>query len=600
MKTNYLIIKILICLLWVVVFGGCSESDDVKNSQKTLNFATVGVVKTLDPAMAADVTSRNMAGAIFDTLVQYNYMARPYKLEPSIIEVMPSISDDNRVYTFKIRRDLYFHEDKCFNSKNDRQLKVDDIIFSFKRVIDPNMYSPVYWIFRDKIVGINEFRDKLSRATNYGYKKGYPLNIDGLKKIDDFTFQISLINPDPRFLYYLAMPAASIVSKKATIYYNNDLSNHPVGSGAFKLKNWQKNYKITLEKHPDYREEFFAEAQNLTDRKRKLPLSDEIVFSIVKRPFSAWLLFLQGELDMTALDKDNLDILGNNGEAFSPALAKRGIQLVQAPAFEIRYVGFNMLNEKFRNNPDLRKAISLGYDINRRIKHSSNQLLRADGPLIMGVDGYDATLVNPYFYNLELAKNYLKKAGYENGIDPKTNQPLELNFDLNGSSSHYLQLGEMMASDMAKLGIKINVQLNSSPRFFAKVRQGETDLFFLSWVGDYPDAENFLQLFYSKLIGSANRVGFSDGKFDKMFEKVIPMGESPERTLLYQEMARYLVEQAVWIYDGVPMSYQLTHKFLENFYSHNFNFGTLKYLSVDPKDRNMIKKNFKPLDFKEL
>ena len=599
MACKQLIIKYLLCVASLFCLLGCSKNDGDVRQKRQLNFATVGVVKSLDPALAADVTSRNMAGAIFDTLLQYDYLARPYNLEPSILAEMPKVSEDNRVYTFKIRQDVYFHNDGCFPSLLERKLTVDDIIFSFKRVIDPNMHSPVYWIFRGKIKGINQFRESLEKNSALGVLNGYPIEIDGLKKIDDYNFSIELEDPDPRFLYYLAMPAAAVVSKKAAMYYNNDVNSHPIGSGAFRLKSWEKNYRLILEKHPDYRTEFFAEAQSLEDRKRKLPLSDEIVYNIIKRPFSAWLLFLQGELDMTALDKDNLDVLNEDG-GIAPALSARGIKLVQAPAFEIRYVGFNMQNKKFRNNPDLRKAISCAYDIERRIKHAGGQLLRAAGPVIIGVDGYDENLVNPYAYDLNKAREYLKKAGYENGIDPETGKALELNFDLNGSSSHYLQLGEMLAGDLAKIGIKVNVCLNSSPRFFAKVRQGETDLFFLSWVGDYPDAENFLQLFYSGRVGSANRVGYSDQEFDRLFEEVIHMQASDKRTQLYKKMSEYIVGECVWIYDGIPMNYQLTHEFLENFYSHNFNFGTLKYLSVDPQKRASIKKSFKPLNFKEL
>ena len=599
MTYKSLTIKCLLCFISLFILLGCGKSDGQSVKKRRLNFATVGVVKSLDPALAADVTSRNMAGAIFDTLLQYNYLARPYKLEPSILSEMPSVSDNNRQYTFKIRKDLYFHNDECFSSFSDRRLTVDDIIFSFKRVIDPNMHSPVYWIFRGKIRGIDEFRNAVKNNSANGVLNGYPVEIDGLKKIDDYTFSIELSEPDPRFLYYLAMPAAAVVSQKATIYYQNDVNHHPVGSGAFKLKSWEKNYRLILEKHPEYRTEFFAEAATPADRTKKLPLSDEVVYNIVKRPFTSWLLFMQGELDMAALDKDNLDILSEDGK-ISPALADRGIRLFQAPAFEIRYVGFNMQNNLFKNNPDLRKAISCAYDLNRRKKHAGGQLLSANGPVIMGVDGYDENLVNPYSYNLEMAKEYLKKAGYENGINPATNKPLELNFDLNGSSSHYLQLGEMLSSDLAKIGINVNICLNSSPRFFEKVRRGETDLFFLSWVGDYPDGENFLQLFYSGRIGSANRIGFSDQEFDQMFEKISSMKQSEKRTKIYQKMAKHIVDECVWIYDGIPMNYQLTHSFLENFYPHNFNFGTLKYLAVDPEKREATKKSFKPMNLKEL
>jgi len=157
-----------------------------------------------------------------------------------------------------------------------------------------------------------------------------------------------------------------------------------------------------------------------------------------------------------------------------------------------------------------------------------------------------------------------------------------------------------MERDLKQIGIRITPSLNSQPRFFQKLRQGKFQLFLLSWVGDYPDAENFLQLFYGKNAGSCNRVFFRDAVFDGMFEKIIPMPESPERTALYKKMIEYVAGQCPWIFESIPMTFQLNHSWLENYQPHDFAFNQWKYLSLDPAKRADMKKLFRPIELKDL
>jgi ABC-type transport system substrate-binding protein len=310
---------------------------------------------------------------------------------------------------------------------------------------------------------------------------------------------------------------------------------------------------------------------------------------------------LQGELDMSALDKDNLDAVIGDDRKLISALAKRGIKLFQNPEFEVRYIGFSFSDPILSKNLNLRKAISLAYNMNTRVKYFNYQIVPAHGPIPPGVPGYDSALKNPYSaFNLALAREYMTKAGYPNGVDPATNKALTLTFDQSGSSGAHRQLAEMMVFDMKKIGIKIKPVLNNKPRFFQKVRQGKMQLFRLSWIGDYPDAENFLQLFYSKNAGSCNRAGYCDKNFDKMFETIMTMPDSADRTAIYQQMARYLITQCPWIFESFPVSYQLLHSWLQNYHSHDFAFSRWKYLSLDPIERQATIKKYSPLDMGEL
>jgi ABC-type transport system substrate-binding protein len=547
------------------------------------------------------LASRNIVAAFYDTLLQYDYNARPYKMIPSMLESMPQVSADLKTFTFKLRSDLYFQDDACFKSGiNNRRVTAHDVVFSFLRIADARLYSPVYWMFRGKIKGIDDFREATSSLKTGDYSI-YEKGIEGLRVIDELTFVIQLNESDPRFLFSLAIPYSSIVSSQAVRFYGDTIGEHPVGSGPFRLKEWIRDYRITLLRNPEYRTEYFLLAENPDDRKRSLPLLDKIICYQIKQPISAWLMFLQGELDMSALDKDNLDAVVGEDRQLVPALASRGIKLLPLPSFEIRYVGFNFTDPVLAENLNLRKAISLAYDTNARVKHFNYQLIPVQGPIPPGVDGYDPDFKNPYCsYNLEKAKELMLLAGYPGGIDPKTGNPLTLNFDLSGNNAVYRQLAELMKRDMEQIGINIVPALNSPPRFVQKLRQGKFQLFLYSWIGDYPDAENFLQLFYSKNAGSCNRVFFRDAGFDRMYEKIITMPESPERTALYKKMAEYVTAQCPWIFETIPVSFQLNHAWLENYQAHDFAFNQWKYLAVNQLKRNQMKKEFRPVTLDDL
>ena len=316
---------------------------------------------------------------------------------------------------------------------------------------------------------------------------------------------------------------------------------------------------------------------------------------------SSWLLFLQGNLDLNALDKDNLDLVAGGGAELAPALKARGIRLLRTPEFEVRYVGFNFSDPLLGKNLKLRQALSLAYDVRRRVEHTNFQLIPAQGPIPPGVAGYDPGYRNPNAADdVEAARRLIAEAGFPGGRDPATGEPLRFSFDQTGNSSAYRQLGELTAADFARLGVETEPVLNNNPRFYEKLRQGRLQLFRLSWVGDYPDAENFLQLFYSKNIGGCNRVGFSDPEYDRMFEAILPMPDSPERTERYREMVRYLGTKCPWIFEGFPIAYQLNHAWLENYHPHDFAFARWKYLTVDPERRRQLKATFTPLSMREL
>ena len=584
--------------------SGCGGGEGTSSTDGKVLYTSAGArITTLDPALSSDLVSSYMVGSIYDTLLEYDYTARPYRLIPSMLEQMPEVTEDLLHYKFRLRDDLYFTEDPCFDKakgKGDRKITSRDVVFSILRLADARAHSPGYWLIRGKIKGLDEFYTESAERDKEGLSV-YDKGCEGLEIIDDRTFTIHLQKPDPRLLYGLAMPFFGTVSRKAASFYGNDFSERVIGSGAFKVVEWMRDYRIVFVKNQEYRQEFFKQATNPADRGKTLPYLDEIVCYLVKQPVSGWLLFLQGEMDMSVLDKDNIDAVMTNEMCLSPALAERGIQLIRIPEFQINYVGFCFADPVISKNLNLRKAISLAYDTKKRIIHSNNCLIPAQMAIPPGVGGYDPDFKNPYCeYDLEKAKKYLADAGYPGGIDPQTGKPLELSFDLGDTIPVYRQLAELMVDDMKKIGIKINPFLNNRPRFYQKLKEGQTQLFKVSWVGDYPDAENFLQLFYGPNIGSSNKIFYKNPEFDRMFAEIITMPDCPERTEKYRKMAEFVTEDCPWIFEAYPTSYRLVHKWLENYIPHDFAYSQWKYLSLDPKLRDKMKKSFRPLNMKEL
>ena len=143
-------------------------------------------------------------------------------------------------------------------------------------------------------------------------------------------------------------------------------------------------------------------------------------------------------------------------------------------------------------------------------------------------------------------------------------------------------------------------EFSNRSRFFQKLASGQAQLFRLSWTGDYPDAENFFQLFYGPNAESCNRVFFRNAEFDRLYEEIRDMEPSPHRTRKYREMTRKITAVCPWIFETQPVAYMLTHCWMGNYLPHDFGFHRWKYFSVDPQMRTRVKKSFTPLSMKEM
>lgn len=584
-KNSRLVRSVLVLALGTSVFlTGCTKKNDL-DPTNTYYTSSTAKIKGLDPAFADDLYSGLETMRIYEGLLQYKYLKRPYQLEPCLAEAMPTISKDGKTYTFKLKKGVVFQDDKAFKATNGkgRELVAEDFVYSFKRLADPKLNSPMWWLFDGKVEGLNEWHDAGSKSG----KPDYTAAIAGLRAVDASTLEIKLKSRSYQFIFSLAMPATTVVAKEVVDEYGAEFLNHPVGTGAFKIAEYNPSSKIVYVKSPSFRKEIYpseADAGDIAlgltaDAGKTLPLVDKIVMTVHVESQPQWLNFMQGNLDAAPIPKDNF------GQAIDPKtkelnaeMKAKGIVLYKEPSLDITHTSFNMTDPLVGKNKFLRQAISMAVNTQEEIELFYNgRAIPALGPIPPGLAGYSETTKNPYKeYNVEKAKALLAKAGYPEG---KGLPPLEY---LSLADTTARQMTEYFQKELAVIGIQLKVQTFSWPEFQQSLKNKKGQMWSYAWSADYPDAENFLQLFYSKN-GSPgpNDSNYANSEFDKIYEKSLMMNDSPERTALYQKMAEVVIEDTPWVFGSHRVTYGLTHPWLKNYKPHEFLHGMSKYYRIE-------------------
>jgi ABC-type transport system substrate-binding protein len=551
----------------------------------TLHLAVPAKIKGLDPAFADDLYSGNEVGRVYEGLLQYHYLKRPYTLIPNLAEAMPEMSPDGKTLTFRLKKGVLFQDDPCFKETGGkgREMTAEDFVYSFKRVADPKVASSGWWIFDGKVQGLNEWRDAAAKAGTTDYAKA----VEGLQALDRYTLKIKLTQRSTLFLYNLAMTFASVVPREAVETYGKEFLNHPVGTGPFKIEEYNPASKLVWVRNPTYRKETYPsegapgdkEAGLLEDAGKPLPLADRLVATIFVEQQPQWLTFLKGGLDATAIPKDSFQQAITPTKELSPELKEKGIRLIKAPGLDVTHESFNMNDPVVGRNKLLRQAISLALD-----QETFNELfyngraISAQGPIPPEIEGYDPNFKNPYRqFNVAKAKELLAKAGYPEG---KGLAPIEY---ATVADSTHRQISEFLEKQLAAIGVKLKVNNYSWPEFQASVKNRKGQMWGFAWGADYPDAENFLQLFYSKNASPGpNDSNYSNPEFDRLYEKTLGMPDTPARTAVYRQMVKIVVEDCPWIFGAHRIAFNLVQPWLKNYKVHDLEHSRAKYYRVDP------------------
>jgi oligopeptide transport system substrate-binding protein len=533
---------------------------------------------------------------VYEGLRQFHPFKRPYVLEPLLAAAMPAISKDNLKYTFKIRKNVRFHDSKVFPDGKGRVMTAKDVEYSLKRLADPKVQSTGWWLFENRIKGLDEWRKNIVDSK---VPANYDTVIEGLKALDDETLQIELKQPYPQLLYALAMPYGGVVPKEAVDTYKAEFINYAVGTGPFTLETYKPNEILVYKKNPNYWDAVYPsegeagdkEKGLLEDAGKKLPLVDGINVRVITESQPLWLHFLRGDIDSAGIPKDNFKQAVRAVDASKPLtyenlaltdeLAKKDIQMTTAVQMDFTYTAFNTQSKDFPQLKDkrVRQAISLALDDRESIQTFYNGMATsAQTPIPPGINGYDPNFKNPYRTgDIEKARKLLADAGFPGG----KGFPV-LPYDTVADATSR-QMAEYVTKQLERLGIKVNVITSNWPQLLERVQNRQTQLWGIAWGADYPDAENFLQLFYGPNAqpGGMNGSYYQNPAYDKIFEKARVMQDSPARTELYKQLGRMVAEDCPVVMGLHRIAVGLRHPWIKNAKFDEFAFNRAKYLKVD-------------------
>ena len=537
MKFNFRLYFILSFLAFVL----CSCTSENRNAgKKVFRYNEAANIQSLDPAFAKDQAMIWVDVQLYNGLVQ---MDNELNIVPSIAKSW-EVSNDGLEYTFHLRDDVYFHPHQLFKNGK-RRVVAEDFVYSLNRIVDTKTMSPGAVFFEN----VEQINGKYSFFAP-----------------NDTTFVVRLKQAFSPFLGILTMPYASVVPKEIVNHYKEDFRKHPIGTGPFKFKMWKENVKLVLVKNEDY-----FEKDSLGKR---LPYLDAVAISFIVDKQSVFLEFVKGNIDfISGIDPNYKDEILTRSGKLQPKY-KDKINLITQPYLNTEYLGFKMdVNDEKNPLKDkrVRQAINYGFSREKMIKYMRNNIGYPGeyGIIPVGLAGFDST-VNSYEYNPEKSKRLLAEAGYPNG---EGMQEITLS-----TTATYLDLCKYIQQQLGLLGIKVKIDVNPPAALREHIAQGKTQWFRGSWIADYPDAENYLSLFYSKnhCPKGSNYTHFSSKEFDKLYEKAILETDYEKRIALYKKMNDIIIEESpivVLYYDQVL---RFVQKNISGFESNPLNLLILK------------------------
>ncbi len=564
---------------------------------KTIRFSFLIAETEFDPARVSDVYSNIINDAIFEPLLTYDYLARPVKLKANMASSMPEVTEDGKLYTFKIRPGVYFANDVAFGGKK-REVTSNDFAYALKRLFDPANRSPWLWYVEGKVVGGDE---AAARAKKTG-KFDYDAPIAGLETPDKYTLRIRVKETDYNFLYIFATCQTGAIAREVVEKYGTDIGAHPVGTGPFKLAEWKRSHKIVLEANPDYREVIFDAEPPADDLRgqeilkmmkgRKLPIVQRVEVTVIEESQPRWLAFLGGETDYANVPAEFVGFAFPGGKV-APFLTKQNIAGERFVETDLVYNYFNLDDPTVGGyTPEkiaLRRAIAMGYNVGEDINViRTGGAIRAQSPVPPGVAGYEADFKLADGYNPGRAKALLDTFGYvdRNGDgyrEMPDGKPLVVEI-ANQPDQLSSQFGELWKKNMDAIGINVIFRIAKWPDLNKAAKAGKLAMWQLAWSADYPDAENFLQNLYGKN-EELNYAHFRNAKFDALYEQARKLPPSEERNKLYGEMKRIIAVYVPWMPQTHRLRNEVWQPWLIGYKKHPIYNQAWMYLDIDESKR---------------
>lgn len=542
--------------LCVWAFFACAAGAWAADPSKVLRMEFYVAETGFDPAKIQDYYSQTVCEAIFEPLLTYDYLARPSKLVPRAAEAMPTVSDDGKTYTFKLRKGIYFAPDPIFKGKR-RELTAEDYVYTLERLKDPANHAP-YESFIDGIVGLDELKERAEKSGKFDYDA----KIEGLRALDRYTFQVKLKKTNYNFPFLMAMPTFGAVAREVIEAYAEDTNSHPVGTGPYLLKEWKRSSRIVLEANPvfrgfvwDFKPSGDALDQEISVQMRgkSMPRIGRVEINVIEEQQAMWLAFQNDELDVLYLREQISPLAIVNGK-LAPNLAKRGIKLNRITDPDINYTYINTTDAQFggfsKEKIALRRAIFMSFDNAEYLRIiRKNQALEENFLIPPGVAGNDPTYRSSVQFNPDLANKLLDKFDFHRASDGyrtwPDGRPLVWRYS-STPTSRDREMDELWQKSVSRIGIRLEVVKNKFPEELKAERACQLLSRTAAWIADYPDGDDFMQLLYGPNIGENNGSCFQLPEWDRLYEKSKTLPDSPERNQLYREMWRLAEVNGAW------------------------------------------------------
>ena len=522
--------------------------------KKVLRYVFPVAETGFDPAGVHDLYSAHVNGSIFETLFTYDYLASPAKLVPRTAEALPEVSADGLTYTIRLQKGIYFAVDPVFKGKK-RELTSTDYVYTFKRLMDPSLRSPNSWLLDGRILGMEALLKQAQKTGKFNYDQ----SVAGLQTPDRYTLVIRLTSPDQNFPMLLAHQPAGAVAREVIEKYRDKagfVMGHPIGTGPYMLSRWTPGSRIILKANPDFRSFVWNfKASTPEDQKivkamqgKKMPQIGEIDIQVMEEGQSRWLSFIKDEVDLFALDGE-LTVQALQDGKLKPELVKKGVQLSRITDPSIDYHYWNMQNPIVgglsKDKIALRRAMAMAFSADNYInilQKGDSQKLQA--PIPSGVVGYDPNYRSSIPYSVKAANLLLDRYHYKVAADgwrtQSNGKPLVIEMTLSGNNLRSQQQAEFWKKTLDSIKIRMTTKSMPFAEALKLEKQCKTMFKASAWIADYPDADNFMQLFYGKNIKITNNGCVKIPEYDRLYEQAQKMTPSPERDAIYAKMSRLL------------------------------------------------------------
>ena len=597
MKSLIRVVAPVLCTTFAALALGQAPAGKWADPAKTLRTAIIIAETGFDPQASQDLYSNTINSAIFEALYEYDYLVRPHKIVPRTADGMPEVSADGLTWKIKVKKGIYFADDPAFKGAK-RELTAHDYVYSWKRLVDPKVRSPNIFIVRGKFVGLD--------AAASGAKDGkldYDAEIEGLRALDRHTLQIRFTEPGFTFLPYLTATQMSAVAREVVEAYG-DASGwamaNPVGTGAYRLAEWRRGQKITLEANPNYRDERFpalpanadadAKAAYNAMKGKRLPQIGRVEVAVIEESNPRLLAFNNGELDLIDVPRDLVSRVLDDRNRLLPAFADKGVSMQRAPEAGLAFFAYFNMNDPVVGGytPEkiaLRRALLMGYNVGEMVQVGlQGQGTPATQPIPPEVPGHVAGLKSSTPFDPALARALLDKFGYRDrdgdGFrEMPDGKPLTLVMGSAPTGENRIR-DELWLKNMRAIGIRIDFLRQKWPDLLKMSRAGQLQMWMLGWTANV--AESFMELTYGPSAGQTNLGRFQNAEYDDLFKQSRRVKSDAERDKLYARMTEIIAAYAP-IGGGIyRIENTIAQPWVQGYRKSAFRQQAWRFLDIDP------------------